>query len=181
MEAPLAKISKQLRADDRKVGGSLMRIHRDLRFSKDKTPYKTNLGIQFRHSAGKDVHAPGVYIHVGGDGLFMGAGLWRPDREPLADIRAAVAKAGARWPKLRDDPSFRRHWSLGGESLSRPPKGYDGDHPHIEDIKRRDFIAVCDLKVGNILGPDAIGFITTRLAETRDFMRFLCKAIGLPF
>src|SRR5678815_2121248 len=60
----LAEVAPALRADDRKVGGSMMRVHRDTRFSKDKSPYKTNVGIQFRHEAGKDVHAVGLYVPV---------------------------------------------------------------------------------------------------------------------
>src|SRR5438046_6848292 len=60
----LAKITQRLVADPRPVGGSLMRIYRDTRFSKDKAPLKTNVGIQFRHEAGKDVHAPGIYLHL---------------------------------------------------------------------------------------------------------------------
>ena len=59
MEPALRKFAPNLRAEPRKVGGSLMRVFRDTRFSRDKTPYKTNIGIQFRHSLGKDVHAPG--------------------------------------------------------------------------------------------------------------------------
>ena len=60
----LKKISPYFVASDRRVGGSLMRVYRDTRFGKDKTPYKTNVGIQFRHEFGKDVHAPGFYVHL---------------------------------------------------------------------------------------------------------------------
>lgn len=91
MTPRLAKISKHLVANDSKVGGSLMRIFRDVRFSSDKRPYKTNLGIQFRHGAGKDVHAPGFYFHVDPQSVFLGAGLWRPETAALAKIRAAIA------------------------------------------------------------------------------------------
>ena len=76
----LRKISRHLVASDRKIGGSLMRVHRDVRFSRDKSPYKTNVGIQFRHEVGKDVHAPGLYVHIAPDECFLGAGVWHPER-----------------------------------------------------------------------------------------------------
>ena len=71
----LRKISSHFEAIPKKQGGSLMRVYRDTRFSKDKTPYKTNIGIQFRHEAGRDVHAPGYYMHIEPGDVFVGAGL----------------------------------------------------------------------------------------------------------
>ena len=94
MEKPLKKISPFLLAVPKKQGGSLMRIYRDVRFSKNKNPYKTNVGIQFRHEAGKDVHAPGLYVHLAPGELFLGAGMWHPDREPLKQIREAIEELG---------------------------------------------------------------------------------------
>src|SRR3990167_4561282 len=79
MAPHLAQFAPQFRADPRKMGGSLMRVFRDTRFSRDKTPYKTNIGIQFRHTLGKDVHAPGFYVHVALDECFFGAGCWHPE------------------------------------------------------------------------------------------------------
>lgn len=73
---PLYRISPHFRADARKVGGSLFRIFRDVRFSKDKTPYKTHAGVHFRHENAKDAHAPGLYLHLEPGEVFMGAGIW---------------------------------------------------------------------------------------------------------
>ena len=70
MGPPLAKFAPMFVAVPRKSGGSLMRVYRDTRFSRDKTPYKTNVGIQFRHEYGKDVHAPGYYFHIDPDQVF---------------------------------------------------------------------------------------------------------------
>jgi uncharacterized protein (TIGR02453 family) len=72
----LKKISPHFRADPRAVGGSLFRIHRDTRFSKDKSPYKTHTGIQFRHELGKDAYAPGFYLHLEPGQVFCGVGSW---------------------------------------------------------------------------------------------------------
>ena len=72
----LKKISPYFLAVPKRVGGSVMRIYRDTRFGKDKTPYKTNVGIHFRHEMGKDVHCPGFYLHIEPKECFLGAGIW---------------------------------------------------------------------------------------------------------
>ena len=72
---PLEKISPQFVSDSRKVGGSLFRIQRDTRFAKEKTPYKENTGMQFRHAQAKDVHAPGFYLNIQPGECYMGVGL----------------------------------------------------------------------------------------------------------
>ena len=128
----LREISPNFVADPRRTGGSLFRIYRDTRFAKDKTPFKTHTGMQFRHVAGKDVHAPGFYLHLDPAESFAGGGLWRPDpstanrvREKIAarpeglapgDARAAVRRpprgprraAQARPAGLRPRPRVRR-------------------------------------------------------------------------
>ncbi|HZD04000.1 MAG TPA: TIGR02453 family protein, partial [Longimicrobiales bacterium] len=86
----LKEISPHFRADPRKQGGSLFRIHRNLRFQPDAPPYKTHTGIQFRHEAGRDAHAPGFYLHLEPGGCFVGVGTWRPDSTTLKVIREAI-------------------------------------------------------------------------------------------
>ena len=110
----LEKFAPEFRAEPRKVGGSLMRVFRDTRFSRDKSPYKTNIGIQFRHALGKDVHAPGFYLHVAGDECFFGAGCWHPEADALGRIRDLIAAKPERWFAVRDDRKFTAHWALAG-------------------------------------------------------------------
>lgn len=181
MEKPLRKLSPHFVAAPKKVGGSLMRIHRDVRFGHDKTPYKTNVGIQFRHEAGKDVHAPGFYVHLALDECFLGAGVWRPDAPSLAAIRERIVEDPARWKRVRDSKRFSDAWSLGGESLKRPPRGYDAEHPHIEDLKRKDHIAAAPLDHDDLFSPDVVKHIADAFARTKGYVGFLCDALGLPF
>lgn len=181
MGARLAEAESFLTADDRKMGGSLMRIYRDTRFSKDKTPYKTNVGIQFRHAAGKDVHAPGLYLHLSGDEIFCGMGMWRPDKEPLRAIREAIAEAPEDFQAVVDDPAFSAHWRLGGESLKRAPRGFDKAHPAIDQIKRKDFIAVRDLTVEDVTTPGLVDRVMAAYESAYEFCGYLCAAIGQPF
>jgi uncharacterized protein (TIGR02453 family) len=181
MVPQIERISPRLRVDDRKVGGSMMRIHRDVRFSLDKRPYKTNLGIQFRHEAGKDVHAPGLYFHVEPKMIFLGAGMWHPDGPSLAAVRRAIDEDPKGWKRVRDAKRFSAMWSLSGDSLKRPPRGYPAEHPMIEDLKRKDFIAVCNLTERDVTRADLLKFVGERFDRSRDFLAWLAEAIEMPF
>jgi len=182
VSGPLAEISPHLRASDRKQGGSLMRIYRDVRFSRDKSPYKTNVGIQFRHESGKDVHAPGYYVHIAIDECFIGAGSWMPDRDALLAYRRAVSERPNEWLALKRIADSD-HWLLDGrhDSLKRPPRGFSADDPMIEDIKRKHFIVTHRMDVEDVTAPDFVDYTSERFRESRDWMAFLSKAIGLPF
>jgi len=181
MGPPLSRISSSFVAIDKKVGGSLMRVHRDVRFSKDKSPYKTNVGIQFRHATGKDVHAPGLYVHLEPGGCFLAAGLWHPEPDALGRIRARIVEAPAAWQRVRDDAGFRAVFELQGESLARPPRGVDPAHPYVEDLRRKDHIAVASLPVSVLTRPTAVEEVARRFMAGRDYLRFLCEAVGVAF
>ena len=158
-----------------------MRVYRDTRFAKDKTPYKTNVGIQFRHEQAKNVHSPGYYVHVDPDQVFVGVGMWRPDSEPLRGIRERIAARPGEWRRTIGASRFKRHFALGGESLKRPPRGFDADHECIDDIKRTSFIAVKDMDVDDCLGSQFQRKVETAFKAGGDYMRFLCEAVGVPF
>lgn len=181
MQEPLAKIAPHFGAEPTRVGGSLMRVYRDTRFSKNKLPYKTNIGIQFRHELAKDVHSPGYYVHIEPGEVFLGAGMWRPDPDSLRAIRRRIADKPAKWQRTVADKSFRRHFRLGGESLKRPPRGFDAEHPQIDDIKRKSFIAVKAMAPESCVNPRFQQQVETALTAATPYMRFLCKSVGVPF
>lgn len=180
MAPKLAKISKHFQAIDKKTGGSLMRVNRDVRFSKNKEPYKTNVGIQFRHEAGKDVHAPGFYLHIEPGSVFVGIGMWHPEASALKAVRDHIVDAPAAWKKARDDAGFRKYFELGGESLKRPPRGFDADHPYIEDLLRKDHIAMCELKGSAVSKPGFVELVADHFAAAKPYVKFLGKALDLP-
>ncbi len=177
----LAEFAPRFTAIPKKVGGSLMRPYRDTRFAKDKTPIKTNVGIQFRHDLGKDVHAPGYYLHIEPGGCFLGVGTWRPEPRALAAIREAIDQAPIRWLAARDDGEFCRRFGLQGDSLVRPPKGYDKDHPMLEDLKRKEFIGMMPLQDDEVLGEALLERMEAAFRGADPFMRFLCQAMRVPF
>jgi uncharacterized protein (TIGR02453 family) len=177
----LKRLSSFFVASDRRVGGSLMRVYRDTRFAKDGEPYKTNVGIQFRHEQGRDIHAPGFYVHIAPNECFLAVGLWRPDPMALGHIRQAIVEWPDHWKRARDGKKFRERFSLDGDSLKRPPRGFPADHPCIEDLKRTDFIGVEALEEKDVLGKGFLDYVAASFAASRPFMRFLCDALKVPF
>jgi uncharacterized protein (TIGR02453 family) len=181
MSDEMHAISPHFRALSKKVGGSLMRIHRDIRFGKDKAPFKTNIGIQFRHEVGKDIHAPGYYVHIEPGGCFVGVGLWRPDADALFKIREAIMKNGDTWVAARDDKSFSKQFTLEGDALANAPRGYAKDHPLVEDLKRKDFIGLAELREATVTSMNFRPQVVEYFRHAAPYMRFLCKALELKF
>ena len=139
----LEKISPHFRADARPSGGSLFRIYRDTRFSKDKSPYKTNVGIHFRHERAKDAHAPGFYLHIGPDEVFAGGGMWHPDTQAATRIREAIVADPDRWRRatrtrrLREAARARRRLAQARPALGRRRPPVRG-RPQAEGLLRLD-------------------------------------------
>ena len=181
MYDPLAELAPHFTAVAKRSGGSLMRVYRDTRFSKDKTPYKTNIGIQFRHELGRDAHAPGYYLHIEPEESFIGAGLWRPPSEPLRQIRERIALKSGEWQRAIGDQTFADAFRLGGESLVRPPRGFDKDHALLDDIKRKDFIAVREILPADVTRAGFREELVQSIKAAEPLMRFLCKAVNAPF
>ncbi len=181
MNDDLKKISPHFLAVPKKMGGSLMRIYRDVRFGKDKRPYKTNLGIQFRHEVGKDVHAPGFYVHIEPGDCFIGVGIWRPDSTALGKIRERIAEQGTLWQTTINAKPFNKYFSLAGDALVNPPRGYSKEHPLIHDIKRKDFIAIAPFEEDIVTSAHFKKFVCDRFTAAESYMQFLCNALELRF
>ncbi len=177
----LAKISPHFSADPRPVGGSLFRIYRDVRFAKDKSPYKTYVGIQFRHKAGRDAHAPGFYLHLEPDEIFAAAGVWHPDGPSLKAIRDAIVGDPAGWKRALGARGFRGGFERGGDALKRPPKGYDPEHPLIEDLKRKDHICHKRLTQKEVTSAGFARELAGHYRQVVPFVRFLCDAVGADY
>ena len=179
--APLKSISEHFVADTRKVGGSLFRIQRDTRFGKDKTPYKTNTGMQFRHVMAKDAHSPGFYINLQPGECYMGVGLWRPESKVAYQIREHIDAYPTEWKRASRGKRFTDVFTIGGDSLMRPPRGFDEDHPLIEDLKRKDFIASTRLSQKRVTSDHFLKDFSDYNKRAAPFMKFLCEAVGVQF
>ena len=159
----------------------MFRIYRDVRFSRDKSPYKTNAGAHFRHQVGREVHGPGFYLHLEPGHVFVGAGIWHPNSETLGKVRATIVANPARWRRIVEDEGFRRRFRLEGDSLKRAPKGYDPDHPLIEDLKRKDFVAATSFSEAEACAPDFLDAFTDACRDAAPFTELLTVAVDLPW
>ena len=177
----LKTLSEHFRSDPRTIGGSMFRIYRDARFSRDKTPYKTFIGIQFRHALGKDAHAPGYYLHIDRGECFAGAGIWHPDSPNLKKIREAIVEDPRAWKRIVGAKRFRDTYALEGDRLKRPPKGCNPDHPLVEDLKRKDFIGVARIPRKMITDPKLPQELAKVFRIGTSLVEFLCGAVGVPF
>ena len=176
---PLKKINPYMMADPRPVGGSMMRIHRDIRFSRDKSPYKTSVAAHFWDTRGKEGATPAYYLHLEPGHSMIGAGIWRPEPTALKKIRDAIVADGKRWQRVTSAADFRSSCGMVGESLKRSPAGYDPKHPLIEDIKRKDFTASSPLDDRQVCSPNCMKSVLDAFRASAPFVRFLSDAIGL--
>ena len=160
-------------------GGSLTRLHRDVRFSKDKRPFHTHLGMVFWHRDGKKMETPGFFLRISPDELLLATGLHQPDAERLGRIRRAIDADRGRWTRATRDKTFARVWGgLGGESLKRVPAPWPADHPLAEDLKRRDFTAFIRLPATAATQPDFLKTTAASWRASAPLIEFLCQAAG---
>ena len=180
--APLAEISPHFVADPRPNGGSLFRIYRDTRFSRDKTPYKTNAGAHFRHAAGKDAHAPGFYLHLEPGMCFAGCGVWRPDGPTVTKIREAIDVERDAWTRVTTARDFTETFELEGDSLKRPPRGYEAGSPAGGGPEAQGFRRGYELLGSRSGGVGLFGLVRGDNARRgAPFVEFLSRAVGVGF
>ena len=173
----LARIAPRLVADPRPVGGSMFRIYRDTRFSRDKSPYKTHVGIHFFHeSAKKAASVPGFYLHLDAEQCFAAAGIWHPDPLALGRVRQAIASGSSDWKAIK-----RSKLPIEGDSLERPPKGYAADHPYIDDLKRTDFVTSVPLREDDICKKGFIADFAAACRKMSPLVRFVSRSLKLPW
>jgi uncharacterized protein (TIGR02453 family) len=177
----LPAISPHYQAIARMNGGSFFRIYRDIRFSKDKTPYKKAAALHFRHESAPDVHAPGFYLHLEPGEVYVGCGIWKPGSDSLSRIRTRISEHPREWLAAINDKSFVSAYTLGGDSLIRPPKGYDPDHPQIVDLKRKDYLASLVLTEEVACQSDFLDKYVDLCLKSVPFMQFLTESIGLSW
>jgi uncharacterized protein (TIGR02453 family) len=181
LAAPLAKISPHFVADPRKQGGSLFRLHRDTRFSNDKTPYKTWSGARFFHQRSRQVPAPSFYLHIGPDECFVGGGIWHPEADTLKKLRSFLEENPAAWIKATRSRAFAARYEFWGESLTRPPRGFDPAHPLIDDLKRKNLAAGTGLGEDDVLSERLHGLVVEHFKGLAPMIDYLCAALDLEF
>lgn len=182
LQPDVLAVSPHYRADPKPVGGSLFRIQRDTRFANDKTPYKSWQGARIFHARGRQVEAPSFYLHLQPGNCFVGAGLWHPQPATQRQVRQFIFDNPGSWKAAAHAPAFRRRFELDDdEKLVRVPRGFPPDFECIDDLKRRNFVALRALEDEVVTGPRLRKTLATDLAALGPFVDYLCAALDLEF
>lgn len=182
LQPDLATVSLHYRADPKKVNGSLFRIHRDTRFSRNKAPYKDWQSARLFHERHRETAAPAWYLQLRPGNCFFAAGIWHPESPVLRQLRQFIVDNPAGWKAAAHAPAFRRRYRLSeADMLVRPPRGFPPDFAWIDDLRRRNFVAVRDLEDSLLTGPRLRQTLVRDLKATASFMDYLCAALDLEF
>jgi uncharacterized protein (TIGR02453 family) len=156
------------------------RINKDIRFSKDKSPYKTHLGIAL-HPYGKKMQLAAYYIHIEKDQAFLGGGLWHPDASALKKVRKEIDFFHDEFFKIIQAPSFKKIYGdldiEEGQKTTRPPKGYEADHPAIEYLKLKSFTTTVKLSNKQLTDPKAWEQVTEILKALTPLVAFINRGL----
>lgn len=178
----LAAEFPHITGSDAKVGGSLTRIYRDTRFGSDPSPFHTHVGMHFWHKSGKKMEVPGFFLRIDAKQVLIATGMHQLEPEPLARVRKAIDRDGKGWERAVRDKAFVKSFGeLAGESLKRVPAPWPADHPHADDLRRKDFTAFAHLSAAEATKPGFAAAAVSRWKSSSPLMSFLCRAIGLPF
>jgi uncharacterized protein (TIGR02453 family) len=158
----------------------IFRINRDIRFSKDKTPYKNNMGAYFAEG-GKKSPAAGYYLHIQpGNKSMLAGGMWMPEAEVLKNIRQEIDYNGAELQQVLNDTAFKKYYGKldEEEKLKTAPKGYPSDHPDIALLRLKSFVGVHMLKDEQVASPDFINYVLNTWKALKPLNDFLNVAVS---
>jgi uncharacterized protein (TIGR02453 family) len=157
------------------------RINRDIRFSKDKSPYKTNMGASI-NKGGKKIMSAGYYFHLEPGGSFVGGGLYMPMPEDLKKVRQEIDYCFDEFQKILGNKKFKTVY--GGDldhseelSLSRPPKGYDISNPAVEYLKLKSFIAMTNISDAELTDKNLKKKIIDAFEALQPMIKFMHRAM----
>ncbi len=157
----------------------LFRIYKDVRFSKDKLPYKTNLGASI-NKGGRKAPTAGYYVHIDPAEYFLGSGLYMPMPDKLLEVRTKIADDHGKFRKIVENKDFKKVygklWS--GDSLKTAPKGFEKDHPALEYLKLKSFIAGHTVKEEKVLSKNYAEYCARIFRAVKPLNDFLNSAIG---
>ncbi len=184
VDARLGGIAPEMVGDPRH---SMFRIHRDVRFSKNKSPYKTNAGAWFYHrDAGRKVGTAGegggagFYFHIDPASCFMAGGIWMPARPALLRVREAIAAQPTALKRLTSSPGFRRRFDgLNEEAkLRRVPRGFPPDHPAAEWLKLQSLTASASIEQRVVTSARLVDRLCRDFELLVPLVRWLNRALG---
>ena len=182
LQAELSVFAPQIEIIPKIMGGSIHRIHRDLRFSKDKTPYKTHLSAHLKHRQREKSRGLGFYIHIEPGGSIVAGGIWHLQPKDALTVRNRIVERPDRWAAATKSADFlKRYGEVSGEQLKRVPKEFDSNHKFAADLRRKGFGGLAYLSDDQILEPDCIPLLLDYFKFTGPLMQFLAEAFDLPW
>lgn len=185
MDVRFVRFAPEMTGDPKR---SMFRIYRDIRFSKDKSPYKTHAACWFRHrdadhrvGAEAEGGSAGLYFHLQPGHSFVGGGIWMPPRPALNTLREAIAEAHRQLARIVEHPATRRRFGgLSNESmLKRMPRGFAEDHPAAQWLRYQSFTVGRELSDRQVLGPGLAARLETEFQSMMPLVRWLNGVLGL--
>jgi uncharacterized protein (TIGR02453 family) len=162
------------------VKNCTFRINRDIRFSKDKSPYKSHLGI-WMSSGSKGMNRSGYYVHIEKGGSFIAGGFYAPESEDLKKVRKEIAFFYEDLEAILKEPNFKREFgdfSRNEKSvLKNPPRGYEKDHPAIELLKLKSFETIQKFDISEVLKKDFVSKMSQKLILLKPLNNFINRAL----
>ncbi len=156
---------------------TMFRINRDVRFSKNKDPYKTNFGAGLSRG-GKNFPGAGYYVHLDSENCFMGGGMWQPETADLRKIREYLDVHGADLTEIIEDPEFKAFFGeIEGERLKTAPQGFDKDHPYLHFLQLKSYVVTHAFTAGQASQPDFIDWLANGFRIMQPFKDFLNEAL----
>ena len=152
------------------------RINRDIRFSKDKSPYKTNFGALL--TGKQNLHKAAYYLHLAPEEVFFGGGCYRPEPKTLKAIRQEIVYNADEFLSIIQAKNFKQYFVLDNEMLSKVPQGYDKDHPMAAYLKAKDMLALHNVAPEDIYSENFLPYCVKAFKALQPFNQFLNKAIG---
>ena len=154
----------------------LFRIYRDVRFSKDKTPYKTHFGLTWHRT--KPELRGGYYLHLSPKDIFLACGFWDPSPADLKRIRQELAIDGDEYRELINAPDFKSVWGeLQGDAVKTAPKGYAKDHPQIDLLRQKQHLFMVRYSEAQATAPDFLDRLNAALQAVRPFVDFMSNVL----
>jgi uncharacterized protein (TIGR02453 family) len=181
LNGPLGeRVSSRLVAVGAIQGGSVFQIHRDTRFSEDKTPYKTNAAAWFGHedATGAGFPLPGLYLHLEPGNCFMAAGIYRPPTATLNAVRDRIVETPGAWTRVRNAIDGAGLELIGGQ-LKTAPRGYDRNHRHIDDLRRTSYVARRGFTEDDATADDFLDRYVGWGVDALPLLRFIARALDI--
>lgn len=155
----------------------IFRLYRDVRFSKNKLPYKTYFGAYLSQGGRKSIYA-GYYIHIEPNGSFLGGGLYRPDGDSIKKVRQQIDYNAQDLRNILAQTDFKKYYgTMRGETLKTAPRDYPKDHPDIDLLKHKDFIATHLFNESILENENAVHYVTERFMALSPFLNYLNSAL----